>query len=107
MHRRSSIKEHLDQLDEAMVDLVSGWRHAIPQQEMQKFDMLMGEALLSDQLRQRLLVEKDEKLFEQYALSSQIRQMLRMITVSSLTELAQAILTYHELLRTQVLSKAS
>lgn len=107
MHRRSPVKEHLDQLDEAMVDLVSSWRHAIPQHEMQKLDVLMGEALLSESLRQRLLVEKDESLFEQYGLSTQIRQMLRTITSTSLTELAQTILTYHELLRTRVLGKAS
>jgi hypothetical protein len=60
-------------------------------EDLRRIDQLMGEALLDECLRQRLV--QDPSLFFEYGLSEGANFWLQGLRVNSLTELAQAITT--------------
>lgn len=67
------------------------WQHTLSQSERDRLDNLMGLALLDHDVQDRLLVQHDPSLLDAFNLSDDTRQWLGSIQVSSLKELAQAI----------------
>ena len=65
----------------------------LTRQEKQRVDNLMGNALLDEGVRKRLLYNKDDTLLATYGLCEETRAIFRNIHATSLAELAQAIVS--------------
>ena len=61
-------------------------------EETRRLDTLIGVALLDDEIRRRLITQRDEMLLITFGLSQDMRQWLMRIEAVSLEEFAQAIL---------------
>lgn len=60
-------------------------------EEKRCLDNLMGTALLDEEIRKRLVDERDMSLMASYGISTETQDWLRSVEAQSLTELAQAI----------------
>lgn len=60
--------------------------------EIQHLDRLLGTALVDDGIYRRLLLQRDETLFDEFELTDRMQMWLRNIPATSLNELAQAII---------------
>jgi len=67
------------------------WRYVLDMDEKKRLDNLLGAALLKVDIRQRLVWDRDEALFNEYGLSEPTKQWLRSVKAKTLTEFAQAI----------------
>jgi hypothetical protein len=59
--------------------------------EIQHFDKLLGTALVDDGIYRRLLLQRDESLFDEFQLTDRMQSWLRNVPATSLSELARAI----------------
>ena len=59
--------------------------------EIQHLDKLLGTALVDDGIYRRLLLQRDETLFDEFELTDRMQMWLRNIPATSLNELAKAI----------------
>lgn len=69
------------------------WDYVMTKDERARLDNLMGLALLDAHVCDRLLKDRDESLMKAFGLSNQTQAWLRALKVSSLVELAQAIVS--------------
>jgi hypothetical protein len=69
------------------------WDYVMTKDERARLDNLMGLALLDAQVCDRLLKDRDESLMKAFGLSNQTQAWLRALKVTSLVELAQAIVS--------------
>lgn len=69
------------------------WDYVMSKDERARLDNLMGLALLDAQVCDRLVKDRDESLLKAFGLSSQTQAWLRTLKVTSLVELAQAIVS--------------
>lgn len=60
--------------------------------EIQHLDRLLGTALVDDGIYRRLVLQRDETLFDEFELTDRMQMWLRNIPATSLNELAQAII---------------
>jgi hypothetical protein len=60
-------------------------------EEKRRIDTLMGTALLDEQVRKRLVDDRDTTLLASFGLSSETQRWLCTVEARSLAELAQAI----------------
>ncbi|HEC22147.1 MAG TPA: hypothetical protein ENI95_04430 [Chloroflexi bacterium] len=60
-------------------------------EEMHKIDKLLGAALVDQEVRRRLLRERDHDLLSEYKLTDETQAWLSTIQATSLMELARAI----------------
>lgn len=67
------------------------WDYVRGKEESKRLDNLMGLALLDEDIRNRLVKERDASLFAAFELSSQTQAWLRSIKATSLTEFAAAV----------------
>ena len=65
-------------------------------EEREKLDRLVGAAMLDSAVYKRLISEQDSALFDEYELSRASRDLICTIDASSLTELAEAIVSFEE-----------
>lgn len=65
--------------------------HVESRTEQEKIDHMMGLALIDQDVRQRLVKERDDSLLSAFGLSDATRNWLRLLKADSLDELAQAI----------------
>lgn len=70
------------------------WDDLARSDEMKRLDNLMGVALLDENVRHRLVKERDASLLTAFGLSSETQSWLREIQASTLAELAQAIVRH-------------
>ena len=66
--------------------------------EREKLDRLIGSAMLDSETYNRLVVERDAALFEEFALSPVSRHFISGLQTVSLAEIADAIVLYEKLL---------
>lgn len=69
------------------------WEYVMGKEERARLDSLMGIALLDDDVCKRLVNDRDENLLEAFGLSEKTRSWLHAIQATSLTELAQKLVT--------------
>lgn len=69
------------------------WDYVMTKEERQRLDNLMGLALLDENVCDRLIIERDETLMKAFGLSTETQTWLRGVEATSLTELAQAIIS--------------
>lgn len=69
------------------------WEYVMTKDERARLDNLMGLALLDAHVCDRLLKDRDESLMKAFGLSHQTQAWLRALKVTSLVELAQAIVS--------------
>jgi hypothetical protein len=69
------------------------WRYIMGEDEKQRLDHLMGMALLDETIRYRLVEKRDTSLLSDSGLSKETQTWLRTLPATSLTELAQAIIS--------------
>lgn len=69
------------------------WDYMLSQDERKRLDHLMGVALLNDDIRERLVSQRDVALLVAFGLSEETQGWLRGIQATSLVELAQAIVS--------------
>lgn len=69
------------------------WDYVMTKDERARLDNLMGLALLDAQVCDRLLKDRDESLMKAFGLSNQTQAWLRALKVTSLVEMAQAIVS--------------
>lgn len=69
------------------------WQDMKRKDELQRLDNLMGVALLDEEVRHRLVNERDTSLLAAFGLSKETQNWLREIKAGSLVELAQAIVS--------------
>lgn len=69
------------------------WEYVLNKEERQKLDNLLGLALLSPDVCDRLVNQRDEALLQKFELSEEMQVWLCKVKADSLTELAQAILS--------------
>ncbi len=67
------------------------WEGMTRKDEMQRLDNLMGVALLDEDVRRRLVKERDTSLLAAFGLSKETQKWLREVKAATLAELAQAI----------------
>lgn len=67
------------------------WEGMTRKDEMQRLDNLMGVALLDEDVRHRLVKERDTSLLAAFGLSKETQAWLREVKAATLAELAQAI----------------
>jgi hypothetical protein len=67
------------------------WNHVLSKEECKRLDNLMGLALLDEDIRIRLLKDRDSSLFTAFRLAPETQAWLRTINVSTLAEFAEAI----------------
>jgi hypothetical protein len=67
------------------------WNYVLSQEESKRLDNLMGLALLDEDLRRRLVHERDTSLFNAFKLAPPTQAWLKSIKATTLTELAQEI----------------
>lgn len=68
------------------------WRqHTLGQSERDRLDNLMGQALVDQRVHDRLLVQHDLSLLDDFDLSDDTRHWLSGVRASTLKEFAQAI----------------
>jgi len=69
------------------------WEFVMGKEEKQRLDSLMGVALLDDDVRYRLVNERDSSLLSAFGLSKETQSWLREIKAGTLAEFAQAIVS--------------
>jgi len=69
------------------------WQYMLSKDERRRLDNLMGVALLDEEIRGRLVEQRDNTLMEAFGLSTETQGWLRTIQADSLVELAQAIVS--------------
>lgn len=69
------------------------WEYVMSKEERTRLDNLMGIALLDDEVCKRLVDDRDENLLQAFGISEKTRAWLRGIQASSLTELAQKLVS--------------
>ena len=69
----------------------SWWDYVMSKDERRRLDTLMGLALLDADVHDRLVHLRDESLFSAFGLSYETQLWLQNLEVTSLVELAQAI----------------
>lgn len=69
------------------------WQYMLSKDERRRLDNLMGVALLDEEIRGRLVDQRDDTLMEAFGLSTETQGWLRTIKANSLVELAQAIVS--------------
>lgn len=69
------------------------WDYVLSKEERKRLDHLMGMALLDSTVRERLVYERDDSLLAAFGLCEETRQWLRSIRATSLTELAEAVVS--------------
>lgn len=69
------------------------WEYVLEKEEKRRLDNLMGIALLDEDVRHRLVKERDSSLFTAFGLSPETQSWIRALPANSLTELAQAIVS--------------
>lgn len=67
------------------------WDYVLSKDERKRLDNLMGLALLDADVHDRLVHRRDESLLAAFGLSDVTRAWIRSLEVTSLVELAQAI----------------
>jgi hypothetical protein len=70
------------------------WDGVSRRDEMQRLDNLMGVALLDEDVRHRLVKERDTSLLAAFGLSKETQKWLREVKAGTLAELAQAIVLH-------------
>jgi len=65
----------------------------LPKHDRHRLDRLIGAALLSDDLCQRLIRQRDTAIFDEYSLSITSQAWLRAVQAASVEDLAEAILS--------------
>jgi hypothetical protein len=68
------------------------WNYVMAKDEKQKLDNLMGLALLDEDVCERLVNQRDRSLYKAFGLSAETQAWLSRVKVSSLPELAEAII---------------
>ena len=71
--------------------MLTGDRAMLSAEEMHKIDKLLGAALVDQEVRRRLLRERDHDLLSEYKLTDETQAWLSTIQATSLMELARAI----------------
>lgn len=71
----------------------SWWEYVMSKEERARLDNLMGIALLDDDVCKRLVTDRDDNLLRAFGLSEKTRNWLHGIQASSLTELAQKLVS--------------
>jgi hypothetical protein len=71
----------------------SWWEYVMSQEERQRLDNLMGIALLDEDICDRLVNKREDSLMTAFGLSSETQSWLRAIQATTLSELAQAIVS--------------
>ncbi len=84
----------LSSLNQQTLSLVTGWRRVLSAEDKRQLDMLIGVALLDDDVRYRLIIERDELLFDDFQLSDYAKQVLRDCPANTLSDLAQAVIAH-------------
>lgn len=69
------------------------WDYMLGKEEQRRIDDMMGIALLNEEVRERLVNERDDSLLAAFGLSERTRKRLRAIHARSLDELAQALVS--------------
>lgn len=69
------------------------WDYVLDKEDRQKLDHLLGMALLDPKISDLLVNKRDASLLEAFKLSQETQVWLRTIEASTLTELAQAIVS--------------
>jgi hypothetical protein len=69
------------------------WSHVKQQRERKRIDQLLGSALLSGVIRQKLVEDRDETLLDAFGLSEDTKTLIRSIEATSISELATAIVS--------------
>lgn len=69
------------------------WDYVMQKEEKQRLDNLMGIALLDEDVRKRLVHDRDSSLFTAFGLSKETQNWLRAIPATTLFELAKAIVS--------------
>jgi len=67
------------------------WQHTLGQSERDRLDNLIGLALVDQRVHDRLLVQHDPSLLDDFDLSDDTRHWLTGVRASTLKEFAQAI----------------
>jgi hypothetical protein len=65
--------------------------------DLERLDRLFGLALFNQHFHDRLLVERDEHLLEEFHVTEPVRRWIREIPASSLSELAQHIIASQDM----------
>ena|SRR5579859_6904625 len=69
------------------------WRqHTLSQSERERLDDLVGQALLDQEVHDRLLIQRDPSLFDTFNLSDETRRWCATVQANTLKEFAQAII---------------
>ena len=69
------------------------WQHTLSQGERERLDDLLGLALLDKTVCDQLVIQRDPKLLDAFALSGDTRHWLTAIKANTLQEFAQALLS--------------
>ncbi len=69
------------------------WDYMLSQDERKRLDHLMGVALLDEEVRERLVTQRDASLLAAFGLSEETQGWLRGIKANTLVELAEAIVS--------------
>jgi len=69
------------------------WQYMLSKDERRRLDNLMGVALLDEEIRGRLVDQRDNTLMDAFGLSTETKSWLRTVKATSLVELAQAIVS--------------
>ena len=69
------------------------WQHTLSQGERERLDDLVGLALLDKNVCDQLIIQRDPKLLDAFALSLDTRHWLTAIKANTLQEFAQALLS--------------
>ena|SRR5579859_4828586 len=69
------------------------WEYVLSKDEQRRLDNLMCLALLDEDIQVRLVIERDDSLMATFGLSEATRAWLHSLQATSLTELAQAIVS--------------
>ena len=69
------------------------WEYVLSKDEQRRLDHLLGLALLDDDIQNRLVHERDDSLMATFGLSDETRAWLHSLAATTLTELAQAIVS--------------
>lgn len=78
------------------------WNYVLSKEECKRLDNLMGLALLDEDIRTRLLKERDTSLFNAFNLAPETQAWLCAIKANTLAEFAEAVVagpqSYYETL---------
>lgn len=69
------------------------WEYVLSRPERKRLESLLGLALLEPSICDRLLKDHDEALLNEFGLSEETKQWLKMLKADTLLDLAEAIST--------------